>query len=250
MRVISVINQKGGVGKTTTVANLSHALALANKKVLILDLDPQAHLTACFGFNPYEESGMDEVLLDGDELSDYFENVRTNLTLVPAGPRLAQVEHHASSKKMGELLKKEIAKLEGWDFVIVDAPPSSGLLVIMAMYAAEEVLIPVTGDYLGMQGLSHLMGTLHNFEKRLNHSVREWIVMTRFHLNRKLAKEVQIKLVEHFPDSVLKTPIREIVALASCPSYGQTIFEFDKRSKGAADYEELAQDLLNERTLS
>lgn len=249
MRVISVINQKGGVGKTTTVANLAHALALSKKRVLILDLDPQAHLTACFGINPYQASGMDQVLLEDDDLSEHFDEVRKGLTIVPAGVRLGEVEHHGSSKKKGELLRNKIAGLSDWDFVIVDAPPSSGLLVVMAMYAADEVLIPVTGDYLGLQGLSHLMATLHNFEQKLNHTVREWVVLTRFHLHRCLSNEVKEKLVEHFPGSVLKTPIREIVALAACPSYGQTIFEFDKRSKGADDYRALAQDILKERTL-
>ena len=249
MRVISVINQKGGVGKTTTVANLAHALALKKQKVLVIDIDPQAHLTVCFGLNPYQSSGMDKVLLEDVSLESCFVEVRPNLTVVPAGPKLGEVEHHGSSKKKGELLRQKVAELSGWDFIIIDAPPSSGLLVIMAMYAASEVLIPVTGDYLGLQGLSHLMGTIHNFEQKLGHKVREWIVLSRYHVHRRLSNEVKEKLVHHFPGSVLKTSIREIVALASCPSFGQTIFEFDKKSKGAEDYKNLALDLLKERTL-
>ncbi|MDX8389267.1 MAG: ParA family protein [Mariprofundaceae bacterium] len=250
MRIIAVINQKGGVGKTTTVVNLAHALALSGKKILMLDLDPQAHLTSSFGKNPYKARGMDAILLDGETVADHVEQVRDNLSLVAAGIRLGDVEHMGSSVKIAERLRASLADVDEWDMVLIDCPPSSGLLVTMVMFAAQETLIPVTGDYLGMQGLSHLMATLKNFEQKLGHRLRHWIVMTRFHSRRRLAHEVQEKLKGYFPKSLLATPIREIAALASCPSFGQTIFEYDKRSKGVEDYQALAKDLLNERLAS
>jgi len=247
VRIVAVINQKGGVGKTTTVANIAHALALTGQRVLVLDLDPQAHLSSSYGKGTYQNNGMDAVLLDGISIATQEEGIRDNLSLVTAGVRLADVEHMGSRVKIAERLRQAIGD---WDMVLIDCPPSSGLLVTMAIFAAKEALIPVTGDYLGMQGLSHLMATLKNFEQKLDCRLQHWIVMTRFQSRRRMAREVQEKLMTYFPQSVLQTAIREIVALAMCPSFGKSIFEYDKRSKGAEDYQALAQDLLKRRTMA
>ena len=145
MRKIAVVNQKGGVGKTTTSANLAHALALAGKRVLMIDLDPQSHLSALFGLHE-QKTGLDSVLLDGDALDAQIQPVRPGLFLLAAGQRLAAVEHESSSPKRGGALRTLLSGRDDWDFVLMDSHPASGLLVIMAMYAADGILVPVTAD--------------------------------------------------------------------------------------------------------
>ena len=248
MRKIAVVNQKGGVGKTTTSVNLAHALALAGKRVLMIDLDPQSHLSALFGLHE-QKTGLDNVLLDGDALDAQIQLVRPGLFLLAAGQRLGSVEHESSSQKRGGALRKLLLDRDDWDFVLMDSPPASGLLVIMAMYAADEILVPVTADYMGMQGLSHLMATLKNFELRLKHRPQRWLALTRFYPRRKVAREAQQRLKQYFPDIVLATPIREVAALTACSGFGKSIFEYQASSKGAEDYRELAGDVMARRVL-
>jgi len=249
MRKIAIINQKGGVGKTTTALNVAHALALQGKRVLAIDADPQAHLTAGLNVNPRDCIGMDAVLLDGDAIDEHVLQVRENLSLLPAGVRLSDVEMLGAAEGRGERLRKALADVSGWDFIIIDSPPSTGMLVINVLYAVDEVLIPVSADYFGLQGVSYLMSTLKNFEDKLGHTLHHRYVVTRFHKRRKLAHEVLDKLVSYFPNAVLKTTIRELAALAAAPGFGQSIFEYELASPGAADYAALAIDILQERTL-
>ncbi|MCK5335219.1 MAG: ParA family protein, partial [Gammaproteobacteria bacterium] len=129
----------------------------------------------------------------------------------------------------------------------IDCPPSSGLLVINALFATEEILIPMTGDYLAMQGLSHLMATLANFEEALQKTYTQWIVLSRFHDRRRLAQEVREKLIDYFPDTVLKTSISEAASLAECPGFGKTVFEYRPNSKSTEEYTKLVKDLISGR---
>lgn len=247
--MIAVMNQKGGVGKTTTTLNLAHALALAGKSVTVIDMDPQAHLTASFGAEMKMQSGIDEVLLGESDINDVRVKVRDKLQLIPAGTRLGELEQVATGgARRGWLLSDAVKALPGQDFVLIDCPPSSGMLTMNAMLAAKEMLIPVAGDYLSLHGLSRLLNILKHIETRLKHATKKWMVVTRFHGRRKLANEVRGKLMDYFPGQVLATPIRETVALAESPSFGQTIFEYQKSSNGAKDYLELADDLLKGRT--
>ncbi len=251
MRVIAVINQKGGVGKTTTTANLAHALALAGNRVTVIDLDPQSHLASCFGLNGREHRGMDDVLLQGEPIEQYLIRIRENLQLIPAGASLNDIEHLQCGTGKGALLQRALSgKCQNQDFVFIDCPPASGLLAVNALLASKEVLIPVTGDYLSLEGLSFLMATIRNFEQKLNHPLQEWIVVTRFHRRRRLGREVMEKLLSYFPDKVYATQIRETAALAECPGQGRTIFEYRPRSNGAIDYESLAGDVLHSQTLA
>ena len=250
MRLFAVINQKGGVGKTTTVANLAYALAERGKQVTVIDLDPQGSLSASLGIDTHNMAGIDQVLMDEAEISDVIQMARENLYLVPAGNKLAQIEQlsegsSAQAKRLHEALKE----LKGQDFVFIDCPPASGFLVISALYAVEEVIIPVASEYLSLHGLSHLMGTFSMFKKSLGKTFKEWVVVTRFHTRRKLAQDVYNSLIQHFPNKVLSTPIRETSALAESPSFGQTIFEYRGGSHGAEDYFTLSADLLEGRTL-
>lgn len=250
MRTIAVINQKGGVGKTTTTANLAHALVLNRHKVTVIDLDPQGHLSTSLGVNYLQRPGLGSVLLHDYPIEDCVKQVRPGLSLVPSGPDLGDFEHQAMRDvKRGTRLRDAMAnKFQDQDYVLIDCPPASGLLVINALFATHEALIPVAGDYLSLQGLSYLIGTFKNYEK-LDHKIDEWFVMTRVNTRRRLPQQVLNTLKQYFPKRVLATRVREAAALAECPSFGKTIFEYRKNSNGATDYQSLAQDLTTGRTI-
>ena len=250
--MIAVINQKGGVGKTTTTLNLAHALAQLGNKVLAIDLDPQAHLTAGFGSLRKNQQGIADVMLDGTDIKEVTIPVRENLELVPAGVRLGELEHVSKGgAKRGFLLRDALKnKTRGKDFVLIDCPPSSGILGMNALLAAKEVLIPVSGDFFALQGLSRLMGIFQHIEGSLKNKIDKWVVLTRFHERRRLAREVKDKVCDYFPQRVFKTHIRETVALAESPGFGQTIFEYQASGNGAKDYLALADDVINNRVLS
>ncbi len=247
-RKVAVINQKGGVGKTTTTANLGYMLAKKGYKVSLIDLDPQGSLTVSLGVNWQEHAGIEDMLLHGEVLSNVVIETRDNLRLIPCGNDLGQVEFmSAESSAIAKKLKQVVEQLDG-DYVLIDCPPSSGFLIVSALYAVEEVLIPIASDYLTLHGLSHLLGTLKGFEKRLGHKIKKWFVITRFHPRRRLAQDVKTKLESYFPGQVLRTPIRETTAVAESPSFGQTVDEYQKNSHGAQDYYSLADDFCIGRT--
>ncbi|MCX4187390.1 ParA family protein [Methylophaga sp. OBS4] len=249
-RVIAIMNQKGGVGKTTTTVNLGHALAQAGNKVALLDMDPQGQVATSLGFNN-SVAGMDQVLLDGAAIDDIKFKARDNLDLLVAGTRLGEFEHLSQGgMKRGNRLRQalEQSSLSRYDFVLIDCPPSSGLLGVNAMFAANELLIPVSGDYLSLQGLSRMMQILKRAEQLAGHRIRLWLVSTRMQMRRKLTEEVRKRILKYFPGRVFHTPVRENVALAECPSFGKTIFDYKKSSAGAEDYQSLASDLMSGRT--
>ena len=248
MRIISVINQKGGVGKTTTTANLAYALAMAGKDVVMIDMDPQGHLAASFNINVSEQGGLDDVFLHGTDIESKLIDVRERLRLLPAGTRLSKVESSKSkSIHSGLMLKKAIRdKFKNVDYLLIDCPPSSGLLVVNALLATEEVLVPVNGDYLSLEGLAYLMGTFKKFDEKLGCNPKQKLVMTRYQTRRRLPTEVLEKMRRYFPNKVLPTKIRETAALAECPGKGKSIFEYRKKSHGAEDYSSLANDIIND----
>ena len=250
--MIAVINQKGGVGKTTTTLNLSHALGQSGKKVLVIDLDPQAHLTAGYGVLRKQQHGIADVLLGEMQLKEVTEEIRENVFIVPAGSRLGELEHMTTGgSKRGFLLKDTLKnKVRAFDYVLIDCPPSSGILGMNALLASTEVLVPVSGDFFALQGLSRLMSIFQHIEETLKRKTQKWVVLTRFHERRKLAREVKGKILSYFPDCVYQTAIRETVALAESPGFGQTIFEYQPKCNGANDYLELAADVIESRVLN
>jgi len=246
MRAIAVINQKGGVGKTTTTANLAHALALAGHKVTAIDLDPQGHLAAHLGAFKREQQGVDQIMLGAKQVHEVVIDVRDGLKLIPAGSELDLLERGGGDKQSQQRLKKAVMTVGAdQDFIFIDCPPASGLLIDHALAIVNEIIVPVAGDYLALRGLSDLIATLRQFEEKYTHTFTQWIAVTRFHTRRRLSWEVREKLMEYFPTGVLQTPIRETSVLAECPSFGKTAFEYKRGNNGAADYESLARNILH-----
>ncbi len=250
-RVIAIINQKGGVGKTTTSVNLSHALARSGKKVTVIDLDPQGHLAVSFGIVNSNSPGIDEVMLGEAAITQNCIAVRENLNLIVAGPRLKEIEQlSGGGAKRGDLLRESLHKsLNDQDFVFIDCPPSSGLLVANALFAADEILIPMVGDFLALQGLSHMMGTIKKFEKLLKKKYKLSLVMSRYASTRRISKEVLNTILQYFPNQVLDTVIRETALLAECPGSGKSILEYRPSSRSARDFRRLANDFLEDRVM-
>ena len=247
-RAIAVLNQKGGVGKTTLTANIGHALALAGQRVTIVDLDPQGHLTASFNLRGVEK-GMSSLLLHGLACEEIAVAVRDKLLLLPANSDLRDVENLSENRaECASVLRKALFSCAS-DYVLVDCPPASNVLIGSALVACDEVLTPVTGDYLALHGLSNLLRTLNHVQRKLNHSLHRWIVLSRLSLRRRLSREVITKLTGYFPRMILPTAIREAALLAECPGYGKTVFELRANSASALELRQLADDLSMRRTL-
>lgn len=251
VRVVAVLNQKGGVGKTTTSVNLSHALARMGKKVTVIDLDPQCHLAVALGVVSKQQTGIDQVMLGLATLDQQILPVRDNLNLIVAGPRLQEIEQLIEGgSHRGDLLKNALAQgLDDQDYVFLDCPPSSSILAANALFAAEELLVPMTSDFLALQGLSHLVGTIRKFEAALQKKYRLHLVMSRYISTRRISKDVLNSMKKYFPGQVLATPIRETAALAECPSFGKTIFEYRAGWRSAQDFNALALDFLDGRVM-
>ena len=251
MRAVAIVNQKGGVGKTTTSANLCHALAESGKKVTVIDLDPQGHLAISLGIRNTGQSGIDEVLMGDKTISQQVIAVRDNLQLIVSGKKLREIEQLSNDGVYrGDLLKNALQQgLPDQDFVFIDCPPSSGLLVVNALFAVDEILIPMTSDFLALQGLSHLMGTIKRFEKVLKKHYRAWLVISRHTPGRKISRQVLSILLKHFPEQILETTIKEATLLAECPSFGKTILEYSTGSSSAREFRKLAVDFIEGRVM-
>lgn len=256
MRKIAVLNQKGGVGKTTTVANTAAALADMGLKVAVLDLDPQSHLTIHLGLDPETiEAGAYKVLTDSAAFEDEILLVRPNLWLLPANINLVGAESELVSVVGRETILREAVEAcpIDFDYLIIDCAPSLGLLTLNALAAAEEVMIPLQPHFLALQGLGKLLQTVDLVNKRINPDLKvKGILLCMFDSRASLSGEVKAD-IEQFLDSargtncawsdaeVLDVHIRRNIKLAEAPSYGQTIFEYEQNCHGAEDYKSVAQ---------
>jgi chromosome partitioning protein len=260
VRTIAVINQKGGVGKTTTVANLGAALAARGHDLCLIDLDPQAHLTLHFGLDPDAlETSAYDILTASGTIAAARRTVAPNLQLVPSDIDLAAAEVElASAVGREQILRDRLAESPAAsDFVFIDCPPSLGLLTLNALAAADEVYIPLQPHFLALQGLGKLLETVALVRRRINSALRVGgVILCMYDSNTRLAAEVTADL-RRFIESARGSPtpwaetrlfatvIRRNIKLAECPSYGKTIFAYAPRSRGAEDYAALAEEFLS-----
>jgi chromosome partitioning protein len=259
MRIIALMNQKGGVGKTTTTVNLGAALAEAGKKVCLIDLDPQAHLTINYGVDPDpEQVSLYDVLIEDRGFLEAVMKVQTNIALVPSSIDLAAAEVELVTKLGRELLlrKKIDAAKHDFDYILLDCPPSLGLLTINALAAAHEVIIPMQPHFLALQGVAKLLETVQLVNRRMNPRLKvSGIALTMFDAQTKLTQEVMNELDTFIEDAagknlpwanakIFDTKIRRNIKLAEAPSFGQTIVQYGPHCPGAQDYRSLAIELM------
>lgn len=245
-RIIAVVNQKGGVGKTTSVVNIGAGLALLGRKVLLVDLDAQAHLTYSLGVAADDLEVTIYDLLSGEAALGEVMIEKDGLALIPASVSLTSAEFELSGEAGREaLLKNVIAGVSGFDFILLDCPPNLGLLTLNALTAAKEVFVPLQAEYLAIKGLNNLSEMADKVKQRLNAELEiTGILVTLFDHRLKLYQEVLESLRKLLGDKLFKTVIRRNVALAEATSFGQSIFEYSPASNGADDYRALCEEIL------
>ncbi len=244
---IAISNHKGGVGKTTTCVNLGAGLALLDKKILLIDLDPQANLTQSYGISKPDSSIYEA--LKGEQEAVVL-NLNNNLDLIPSTLDLAGAEMELNSEAGREYILDEIISpiKDQYDYVLIDCPPSLGLLTINAFTAADEVIIPIQAHFLAIKGLTKIIEVINKVKKRLNKKlIITGVVVTLFDKRKILHRDVVETIVTYFQDKVYNTRIRQNVALAEAPTQGVDIFRYQIKSNGAEDYKNLSTEFLQKR---
>ncbi len=251
MRKIAFINQKGGSGKTTTVVNVGACLAHAGRKVLLVDLDPQSHSTIHTGFEPPAiTKSIYEVLINGAPVDEACLETKTrNLSVVPSKIELASAEIELVNTVGREIILRDaLKKVHGrYDYILIDCPPSLGLLTLNALTTAKEVFIPIQTEFFALEGLTKLMQTITIVKKRINPDLKiSGVILTMFDQRKNICRDVAEKVQNHFKSQVFKTKIRENVRLAEAPSFGKTILDFAPDSHGGQDYHKLTREILKQ----
>lgn len=249
MKVISLVNQKGGVGKTTTAVSLASYIGKKKKKVLVVDLDPQANATSGLGIEKSElETTTYDLLINECPVRDViFESSAQNVDIIPTNINLAGAEVELVNAISREnILRGAIEEIKDeYDYIIIDCPPSLGLLTINALTASDGIIIPIQGEYYALEGLSQLVETINIVKKKLNPDIEiVGVVLTMFDMRTQLSKQVREEVEDYFGKKVFKTIIPRNVRLAEAPSHGLAISDYDKASKGAKAYEALAVEVL------
>ena len=247
-KVISVANQKGGVGKTTTAVNLSALLAKKGKKVLLIDTDPQGNATSGVGVDKTVSFSVYDVLVDDVEIENTLQLTEMkNLEVCPSNINVAGAEVQLVSKENREYkLKEKIQKIkDDYDYIIIDCPPSLGLVTLNAFTASDSVLIPIQCEYYALEGLGQLINTINLVKKHLNKElVIEGALLTMYDARTNLSNQVVKEVKNYFDDKVYKTVIPRNVKLSEAPSYGMPICMYDARSKGSRCYDKFAKEFI------
>ena len=252
-RVIAVANQKGGVGKTTTAVNLSTSLAKKNKKVILIDGDPQGNATSGLGVEKDPENSLYDVLVNEVDIKTTLQDtcVKT-LKVCPSNMDLAGAEVELVSQMSREFrMKEKIDPIKDeYDYIIIDCPPSLGLITLNSFTAADSVLIPVQCEYYALEGLGQLLNTINLVKKHLNKNLEiEGAVLTMYDMRTNLSNQVVREVKRYFGDSVFKTVIPRNIKLSEAPSFGMPISLYDPKSKGAKCYEKLAREFIRKNEI-
>lgn len=252
-KVISVANQKGGVGKTTTAVNLSALLAKKGKKVLLIDTDPQGNATSGVGVEKTVSFSVYDVLVDDVEIENTLQLTEIkNLEVCPSNINVAGAEVQLVSKENREYkLKEKIQKIkDDYDYIIIDCPPSLGLVTLNAFTASDSVLIPIQCEYYALEGLGQLINTINLVKKHLNKElVIEGALLTMYDARTNLSNQVVKEVKNYFDDKVYKTVIPRNVKLSEAPSYGMPICMYDARSKGSRCYDKFAKEFIKKNEI-
>lgn len=247
-KVISVANQKGGVGKTTTTVNLSTILAKKGKKVLLIDTDPQGNATSGLGVTKEVELSVYDILVGDTKFDETIQDTNVkNLSVCPSNISLAGAEVELVSMMSREQrLKTKLDEIKDrYDYILIDCPPSLGLITLNAFTASDSVLIPVQCEYFALEGLGQLLNTVNLVKKHLNKNLEiEGALLTMYDARTNLSNQVVKEVKKYFEDKVYKTVIPRNVRLSEAPSYGMPISLYDPRSKGAKAYEKFTKELL------
>lgn len=248
-RIIAIINQKGGVGKTTSTVNLGAGLTRLGQKVLLVDLDAQAHLTYSLGIAADDLEATIYDLLKGEAAFSEVAIEKQGIAILPSSIDLSAAEIEFSTEVGREaFLKNVLAGLSGYEYILLDCPPNLGLITLNALTAAREVFVPLQAEFLSIKGLNKLTNMIEKVKQRVNPALAITGIITTLHDPRlKLHQEVYENLQKHFSEKIFKTFIRRNVALAEAASFGQSIFDYAPHSHGAEDYMALCQEVLSRR---